>query len=271
MKRIIFLAVLFPSLLCCLIFESHAQGNDYKKLTDVVYTKNNDEYSQDRCKIDVYYPTNKKDFITVVWFHGGGLTGGNKEIPSYLTNKNIAVVGVGYRLSPKAKVHDIINDAADAVRWTFENIEGLGGNNQKIVLAGHSAGAYLSLMVALNQSYLIDRGVNPNELLGVVSYSAQAITHFTARKEKGVEELHPTVDELSPLYWVRKGVPKTLLLTGDRELEMMGRYEENAYLHRMLKLHGNTNVQLYELDGYGHDMAYPAHPLLLQALEKWSK
>lgn len=271
MKRINLLITLLPCLMFCLIFESQAQENNFKKLTDVAYTKNNDDYSVERCKVDVYYPINKKDFTTVVWFHGGGLTGGNKEIPTYLANKGIAVVGVGYRLSPKATVNDIVNDAADAVSWTFENIERLGGNKQKIVLAGHSAGAYLSLMVALNQNYLKQRGLNANQLMGVVSYSAQAITHFTARKEKGLEELHPTVDELSPLYWVRKDVPNILLLTGDRELEMMGRYEENAYLHRMLQLHGNKNVQLYELDGYGHDMAYPAHPLLLQALEKWSK
>jgi hypothetical protein len=109
------------------------------------------------------------------------------------------------------------------------------------------------------------------QLMGVVAYSAQTITHFTARKEKGIEELKPTIDELLPLFWFRKDIPRTILLTVDRELEMMGRYEENAYLSRMLKLHGNTYVQLLELDGYGHNMAYPAHPLLMEALANWSK
>lgn len=254
-----------------LVFQLNAQEVVYKNLKDIVYSNNKDAYSKERCKLDVYYPSDKKDLITVVWYHGGGLTGGNKEIPSYLKDKGIAVVGVGYRLSPQAKVQDIIQDAADAVKWTFDQVESWGGSKQKIVVAGYSAGAYLSLMLALNEEYLNQRGLNPKDLFGVVSFSAQTITHFTARKEMGITELHPTIDKLAPLYWVRKDVPKILLLTGGRELEMMGRYEENAYLLRMLKLQGNTSVELFELEGYGHNMDYPAYPLLLEALKKWAK
>lgn len=271
MQSFKFLKPLLLILIIVLTFQVNAQQITYKKLNDIGYTHQNDIYSKERCKVDVYYPEGKKDFITVVWFHGGGLTGGNKEIPSYLMEKGIAVVGVGYRLSPKANVENIIEDAADAVKWTFENVESWGGSKQKIVVAGYSAGAYLSLMLALNQEYFFKRGLNPKDLLGVVSFSAQTITHFTARKEKGIAELQPTIDKLAPLYWVRKDIPNTLLMTGDRELEMMGRYEENAYLLRMLKLHGNTNVELFELDEYGHNMDYPAYPLLLEVLKKWDK
>ena len=248
-----------------------AQETTYTHQKDISYTPNTDAYSKAQCKLDVYFPTNKKDFVTVLWFHGGGLTGGNKEIPSYLKNNDIAVITVGYRFSPKAKVAAIIEDAADAVKWAFDNIERLGGSKHKIIIGGYSAGAYLSLMVTLNQDYLQKRGIDVQQLFGVVSFSAQTITHFTARKEMDMPELQPKIDELSPLYWVRKDVPRMLLLTGDRELEMMGRYEENAYLQRMLKLHGNTNVELYELDGYGHDMDYPAYPLLLRTIKKWNK
>ena len=60
-----------------------------------------DEYIAERCKLDVYYPENRTDFTTVVWFHGGGITGGNKSIPEKLKEKGIAVVVVNYRLSPK--------------------------------------------------------------------------------------------------------------------------------------------------------------------------
>src|SRR5690606_8993674 len=141
-------------------------------------------------------------------------------------NKDIAVVAVNYRLSPQARVGDIIEDAADAVKWTFEHVEGLGGSKQKIVIAGYSAGAYLALMDTLNQQYISKRGLNANELFGVVSFSGQTITHFTARKEMGIPELQPTIHELAPLFWSRKDVPRIQLLTGVRELEMMGRYEE---------------------------------------------
>jgi hypothetical protein len=60
-----------------------------------------------------------------------------------------------------------------------------------------------------------------------------------------------------------------LLITGDRELELLGRYEENAYLWRMMKVSGHQKTELMELDGYDHGaMAQPAHPLLLKFIDR---
>ena len=77
---------------------SHAQEISYKAVYDIPYYEdsiiNSDEYIEDRCKLDIYYPENDKDFKTIVWFHGGGLTGGSKELPEYLKNKGVCIVGV---------------------------------------------------------------------------------------------------------------------------------------------------------------------------------
>ena len=54
--------------------------------------------------------------------------------------------------------------------------------------------------------------------------------------------LQPLVDEYAPLYWVRNLVPPMVLITGDRNMELFGRYEENAYLWRMLKLCGTKRA-----------------------------
>jgi len=267
MKRFLCLFILCVS--ANLLF---AQNSNYELKENILYASSDaDAYSKERCQIDVYYPKNKKDFVTVVWFHGGGLTGGGKEIPSYLKDKGIAVVGVGYRLSPKVKVEDIIKDAAKAVHWTFDHIGEYGGSNKKIVLSGHSAGGYLNLMLALNPRYLKDEGINADELFGVVPFSAQCISHFTSRAEKGIDINQPVVDEFAPLYWVRKNNVPITLITGDRELEMVGRYEENAYLARMFKIVGHPNIKLLELDGYDHGMAYPAFPILIKEIERWNK
>ena len=59
-----------------------------------VYKGEKSDYLLERCKLDIYYPENKKDYATVVWFHGGGLTGGQKHIANELKNKGIAVVAV---------------------------------------------------------------------------------------------------------------------------------------------------------------------------------
>lgn len=250
---------------------SFAQELTYELRKDITYTLGKDAYSLEKGKLDFYFPKESKGFTTVIWFHGGGLTQGEKTIPTELMNKKIAVIGAGYRLAPHVKVEDIINDAADVVQWVFKEVEKVGGDKNKIVIAGHSAGAYLALMLALDKSYLQQREIDANDILGIGSFSAQAITHFTARKENGIEELQPIVDRLAPLYWVRKDAPRILLLTGDRDLEMMGRYEENAYLDRMLKLTGHKEVQLYEFEGYGHNMLHPGYPILIQKLEEWSK
>ena len=54
-------------------------------------------------------------------------------------------------------------------------------------------------------------------------------------------------------------------------MELLGRYEENAYLMRMMKVAGHTNTVLYELEGYGHNMTQPAFPLLLNEVSRISK
>jgi len=267
MKNIL-LSVLFLSVFSF----CYGQSSSYELKENISYAPANaDEYRSDRCKIDFYFPKNKKDFVTVIWFHGGGLTGGNKEIPTYLKEQGVAVVGVGYRLSPKAKVEDIIQDAALAVKWTFDHIQEYGGSRDKIVLSGHSAGGYLDLMLALNKRYLQQVNLSPTDLMAVVPFSSQAITHFTERDQRGISVNQPIVDEYAPLFWVNKDTAPITLITGDRELEMVGRYEENAYLLRMLKIVGHPDVKLFEMAGYDHGMTYPAFPLLINEINRLNK
>lgn len=228
-----------------------------------------DSYTDSVCVLDLYYPTNAKNFGTIVWFHGGGLTGGRREIPEQLKNKGYAIIGVGYRFSPRAKAPAYIEDAAAAVAWVFQHIEEYGGNNKLIFLSGHSAGGYLDMMITLNKAYLNRYGIDANNIAALIPFSGQAITHFTVRQEKGIKETQPIIDAYAPLYHVRKDTPPMLLITGDRNLELLGRYEENAYLYRMMKLVGNTTTTLYELQGFDHgSMAGPAFPLLLQMADK---
>lgn len=250
--------------------QKYTLQKDINYYSDSVSSKN--DYIKERCKLDIYYPKNAKNFATIIWFHGGGITGGNKEIPQALTEKGYAVVGVGYRLSPKAKAPEYINDAAAAVAWVFQHIGEYNGNNRHIYVSGHSAGGYLGMMITMDKQYLAPYQVDANQIAGLIPFSGQAITHFTIRKENGLKDTQPTIDQYAPLYHVRADLPPILLITGDREKELLGRYEENAYLLRMLKLVGHKHNQLYELDGYDHSgMAQPAFPLLLKevaAIEK---
>jgi acetyl esterase/lipase len=227
-----------------------------------------DTYIKERCVLDVYYPKNSPGFATVIWFHGGGLTSGNKELPEALKNQGIAVISVNYRLGPKVIAPKYIEDAAAAVAWAFKNILNFGGDPSLIFVSGHSAGGYLVSMVGLDKKWLQAEGIDANKIAGLISLSGQAITHFLVRKEHGIPETQPLIDEYAPLFHVRADAPPLLLITGDRELEMLGRYEENAYLMRMMKIAGHKDTKLYELDGFGHNMTEPAFPLLLNEIRR---
>ncbi|KKN11499.1 hypothetical protein LCGC14_1025870 [marine sediment metagenome] len=230
-----------------------------------------DAYIEERCKLDVYYPKDTSRVATVVWFHGGGLEGGEKHIPEGLLEKGVAVVTVNYRMHPKVKHPVYIEDAAAAVAWTFKNIEKYNGDPKKIFVTGHSAGGYLASMIGLDTSYLAKYDIDANDIAGLVPLSGHTITHFTIRKEMGIEGTRPIVDKYAPIFHVRKDAPPFLLITGNRELELLGRYEEVAYFYRMLKVVEHPDVELMELDGYGHNMVYPAIPLLLNFVNKTAK
>jgi acetyl esterase/lipase len=232
----------------------------------------NDSYIKSQCVLNFYYPKGLKNYPTIVWFHGGGITGGAKEIPKALMDKGFAVIGVGYRLSPKAKAPAYINDAAAAVAWTFKHISEYGGNPDLIFVSGHSAGGYLGMMLAFDKKYLNKYQIDANKIAGLIPFSGQAITHFTVRAERGMKDTQPVIDEYAPLYFVREDAPRTLLITGDREMELLGRYEENAYLLRMLKLTGHKRSRLFELQGFDHGgMAEPAFPLLVKEVRAITK
>ena len=231
-----------------------------------------DPYKDAQCQLDLYYPKSAKDFPVIVWFHGGGLTGGHREIPKALMNRGYAVVGVGYRFSPKATAPAYIEDAAAAVAWVFGHIAGYGGRADLIFMSGHSAGGYLGMMITLDKKYLARYGIDANRIAGLIPFSGQAITHYTIRKEKGIPDTQPVIDEYAPLYHVRADAPPTLLITGDREMELLGRYEENAYLNRMMKLAGHKRTRLYEMDGFDHGgMPEPAYPLLIREVAALTK
>ncbi|MWB95357.1 alpha/beta hydrolase fold domain-containing protein [Flavobacterium sp. GA093] len=253
-------------------FSAVAQKTEYETKSNIQYyntvVNKADSYINERCVLDIYYPKNSKNFATIVWFHGGGLTGGSKEIPEALKNKGFAIIGVNYRLSPKVKAEKCIEDAAAAVAWTFNNIANYGGDSSLIFVAGHSAGAYLTSMIGLDKKWLQKEGIDANKIAGLIPFSSQCITHFEIRRQNGIPEKQPTIDAFAPLFHVRADAPPLLLITGNRELEMLGRYEENAYMERMMKLVGHKQTQLFELDGYGHGMTEPAFPLLVNEVNR---
>ena len=233
--------------------------------------------AQERCKLDIRIPKNKKEFATLIYFHGGGISGGNKHFPfSIYAHKsvNYAVVTVGYRLSPKIKAHQAIEDAAEAVAWVFNNIEKYGGDKTKIFVSGHSAGGYLSGMIAFAPKYLEKYGIKNTDLAGSILLSGQVTKHFRVRKDLGDTDPQylPKIDELSILGNASNKVSPVCLILGDRRIEFPERVEENELLYSVVKKLKSGHIEFYELQGLTHGtVAYAFAPITTEFIKSTLK
>jgi len=201
------------------------------------------EYQKEKCRLDIYLPADTvKDFPVLVFFHGGGLTAGSRGGPN-LTSKGIGLVAPSYRLSPKAKCPDYINDAADAVAWTFKNIEGYGGDPKRIFVSGASAGSYLAALITMDKRWLEARGVDADKIAGLIPVSGHMITHFTVRKERGIPASCGLSDKYAPLFHVRKTPFPIFIQCGDNDYP--SRQEENRlFVSMMIKYAGQPKTEI---------------------------
>jgi acetyl esterase/lipase len=206
-----------------------------------------------RCVLDLRHPADQPGFTTLVWFHGGGLTGGQKEFPQF-NGDGVALVAAGYRLSPQAKCPDFITDAAAAVAWTVKNIARFGGDPEKVFIGGHSAGGYLAAMVGMDAKWLQPHHLKPQSLAGIIPVSAQATTHFHVKELRGIPgpPLLPVIDEFAALHHVSKDLPPICLILGDRRIEFKCRVEENELLFATLRNLGHPDVEFHELKDLDH-------------------
>ena len=254
-------------------FVANAQNNNkYEVIKNVPYypqsIRDTNSYIKEQCLLDIYKPIGKTNTPVIVWFHGGGLTFGTKDIPKELLDYGYLIVSVEYRLNPKVKAPAYIEDAAAGTAWVFNNIEKYNGNVKQIFLSGHSAGGYLDLMIGLESKWLAKHNINTNLLAGLIPLSPQVISHYTIRDENNISKYQPLIDTYAPLFHIKKETPPIVLITGDRERELLGRYEENAYFFRMMKVIENPRVQLFELQGFDHiEMVKPGIPLLMKEIE----
>ena len=124
-------------------------------------------------------------------------------------------------------------------------------------------------MLCLEKKWLASYGIDADDISGYAPFSGQAITHFARRAQLGIDALTPTIDEYAPLRHIRADASPILIVSADREMEMNGRYEEQAYFWRMLRLVGHKDVTIYEMQGYHHgNMPEPAFHLLKEFIKR---
>ncbi|MFO0958377.1 MAG: carboxylesterase family protein [Isosphaeraceae bacterium] len=125
-----------------------------------------------RQALDVYAPPEAKGRPVVVWIHGGGWqTGDKSEIehkPRAFTDRGLVFVSTNYRLLPHVDMETIVRDVGRSIRWVHDHIREYGGDPDRILVMGHSAGAQLAALICTDGRYLKAEGLPMAILKGCV-------------------------------------------------------------------------------------------------------
>lgn len=204
---------------------------------------------------------------TLVWIHGGNWVGGSKEasllslLPFFDMGWN--VVNVDYRLLKVAPAPAAAEDCRCALRWVYQHAKDYNIDTSRLVVSGNSAGGHLALLTALAPANAgFDErcpGPEPLSVAAVINwYGFPNLTDLmqgpntrpavTAWIGTGASRMD-LAKRLSPITYVRGGVPPVLTVHGDAD--PTSPYEYAVRLHEALKSAGVTN-ELVTVPGGKH-------------------
>jgi arylformamidase len=180
----------FAHLIVAFALLSVAQAQDVKR--DIPYSGP----AHERQVLDVYSPPGAKNRPVVFWIHGGGWTGGDKtdvqRKPQAFAEKGFVFVSTSYRLLPGVDMATIVRDIAKSIHWVHDHIAEHGGDPNRILVMGHSAGAQLAALICTDERYLKAEGLSLAIIKGCVpvdgdTYDVPAIieTAETRRRVHG--------------------------------------------------------------------------------------
>lgn len=200
---------------------------------------------RERCFLDLHLPDQPgENTPVVVWFHGGGITSGDRKGDLNLyeawNGMGIAVAAANYRLMPAYLYPAFIEDAAEAVAWVFAHIREYLPSAGGIFIGGASAGAFLSMSLCFNKSWLGKYGIDPDAAVaGWLHGSAQPTAHFNVLKYRGEDPRRVIVDETAPLYYIdRATFAPMMIITSDDDIT--NRMNQNILVESTLRAFGFT-------------------------------
>ncbi len=158
----------------------------------------------------------------VIFIHGGGWRSGSPADYHFmgrtLARAGYVAVLPGYRLTPKGVFPHMLEDSAKAVAWTRKNAARFGGDADRIVLMGQSAGAYNVAMLGLERQWLGREGIPETAIKGVVGLSGPYDFLPFDSESAMLAFGHVKPAEITqPIRYVRSDAPPMLLLTGDAD------------------------------------------------------
>lgn len=188
----------------------------YRKKFGISYGK------LERQKLDVYSPEGEvQNLPVVVFLYGGSYQSGRRKdylfVGQALTKRGFVTVIPDYRVYPEGKFPNFIEDGAAAVSWAWNHIGDFGGDHSRLFLMGHSAGAYIAAMLALNPRYLAQVGLSSADLRGFIGL-AGPYDFLPLNNPKLIEIFGAnSLEETQPINFVNAEAPPALLLHGAKD------------------------------------------------------
>ena len=163
------IALLIPTVF---LLQIHVQAQPTPTVTPTKSSIPYVENGHERQVLDIYVPPNAKDLPVVFWIHGGGWQTGDKSDvklkPQWFMDHGFVFVSTNYRLWPNVDMGTLIRDVAKSFGWVHKHITEYGGNPNRVLVGGHSAGAQLAAILCTDDRYLKAEGVSFDVLLGCV-------------------------------------------------------------------------------------------------------
>lgn len=206
----------------------------------------------ERRRLDVYAPRlGRGPRPVIVFFYGGSWNSGTRAgyafVGRALAARGFVVVVPDYRLVPETRYPGFVEDGAAAVRWTTRHAADYGGDPRRLVLAGHSAGAYIAAMLAVDERWL---GTDRRAVRGFVGLAGPYdFAPFDVAAARAAFGDWPRPPETQPVHWAGRGDPATLLLVGDVDRLVAPRNSE-ALAARLRA--GGVAVRLVHYPKLGH-------------------
>ena len=192
-----------------------AAFGSYKRHADLAYGADKQQ------GLDVYVPDGPvaAPRPLIVFWHGGRWSFGDKNdyrfVGAALTELGCVVVVPNYRHYDQVKMPGFMDDAARAALWAVAHGGEFGADPLRLYLMGHSAGAHMAALVALDTRYFAATGRPVPRIAGVIGLSGPY--DFLPLLEADVQDMFgppPLYPESQPINFVRDDAPPMLLVHG---------------------------------------------------------
>jgi len=184
-------------------------------------------------KIEMFLPAEavnagKPPLPVLVFIHGGGWNAGDPHDYTFMARAlaphGYAVVLAGYRLYPAVRFPSMLEDGSGALRWVADHAAAYGGDPARVVLMGHSAGAYNVAMLALDPRWMAQQRLSADALRGVVAL-AGPFDFYPFDTESTINSFGhaPDAEATQPIAHARAGAAPLLLVHGTADTRVKPR------------------------------------------------